>query len=136
MGRLSDIKGSKYASIIYALIMVAAMLWLIWASNLWMLYVFAVPFGFCFGASSPLVAILIGDAFGTRYLGTILGVLDTGWASGSAFGPVLAGYIYDTNHNYVPAFVTGIIAILITLLLIALLKIPISKREVSAIQQG
>ena len=134
MGRLSDVKGSKYASIIYALILIASMLWLIWASNLWMLYVFAVPFGLCFGASAPLVALLIGDAFGTRYLGTILGVLETGWASGSAFGPVLAGYIYDTNYNYALAFIIGIIAILITLLLIALLKMPNSRREVSAVQ--
>jgi MFS family permease len=125
IGRLSDVKGSKYASIIYAFVMIVAMAWLLWASELWMLYVFAVPFGLCFGAVAPLVAILIGDAFKThhlRHLGIIFGFLEVGWGVGSAFGPILAGHIYDINKDYTLSFIIGIVAIVMTTLLIPFFK--------------
>lgn len=130
IGRLSDVKGSRYASMIYALVMIAAMTWLIWASDLWGLYLFSVPFGLCFGAVAPLVAILIGDGFRTQHLhqlGTIFGFLEVGWAMGSALGPVLAGYIYDINEDYTLVFIIGIVAITVTILLIPSFNKPVIK---------
>ena len=123
MGRLSDTWGSKRVCLISVLILMGAMSWLLWASDLWMLYLFAAFFGLSFGASSPLMAAVIGDAFGTRNLGIILGALQTGWSAGCAFGPVLAGHIYDINGSYTPAFLLGIGISLGAALLIALLRI-------------
>jgi len=103
------------------------MTWLIWASDIWGLYLFAVPFGLCFGAVAPLVAILIGDVFGTKHLhqlGTLFGFLEVGWAMGSASGPLLAGYIYDINQDYTTVFIIGIAAITVTMLLIPSFRKP------------
>ena len=49
MGRISDSIGRKKAIVISTLVLAGAMLWLIRASELWMLYVFAVFFGFSMG---------------------------------------------------------------------------------------
>jgi len=124
MGKVSDSIGRKRASMLCALLMAGAMLWLIGAYNLWMLYLFAIIFGFFYGGLVPLLTALIGDIFGMRHIGIILGVLEVGWASGAALGPVFAGYIFDATGNYVPAFLAGMIAMLIAAVLIPFIRTP------------
>ena len=50
VGRISDTTGRRAPAIACALLQVGALLWLIWARELWMLYVFAIAFGFLWGA--------------------------------------------------------------------------------------
>jgi len=100
------------------------MLWLIKASSLGTLYLFAVVFGFSNGGLGPAMAALIGESFGTRHLGIILGIIEIGWAAGSALGPSLAGYIFDVNDSYGLAFLAAAIAILLAVVWISLLKVP------------
>ena len=131
MGRLSDSIGGKQAFLICTLLMAGAMLWLIGSSNLWMLYLFTIIFGFSFGATAPLNAVLIGDSFGLRHVGLIMGVIDIGWGIGAASGPALAGYIFDISGSYTPAFLGGIVAALVAAVLILFLRMPkaIAKEE-------
>ena len=125
LGKLSDTVGRKSLAIIGTLIQAGALLWLMWAHRLWMLYVFAIPFGFTFGGSSAMITALIGDIFGTRSLGAIMGILIAGFALGAAIGPAIGGYIFDVSGQYFMAFVTGTFSILINAFIIALIrKVP------------
>ena len=123
-GRVSDIVGRKKPAIISALFMGGMMLLLAVRSDLWVLYVFAVIFGLAFGGIDAPVVALLGDIFGLRHIGVIMGVLTVGWCTGAAIGPALAGRIFDVNGNYTFAFLAGAIAMLIAAVLILLVKQP------------
>jgi MFS family permease len=110
MGRAADIIGSKRAFIIGFLLMSAALLGLMPARMMWIIFVLAGFFGFangtCVASQSPLVALL----FGLSSHGAILGLLSFGFTSGGAFGPWLSGIIFDLAGSYRLAFLmcTGV----------------------------
>jgi len=137
MGRVSDSIGRKTTAIICSLLQAGAMIWLIWSQDLWMLYLFAVVYGFAYsGFISPVYA-LVGDTFGLRNIGVIMGVLDIGWAVGGAIGPAIGGLIFDVRNSYSMAFLMGAAAMFILTLLVALIRREIddtkqiSEQEVS-----
>ncbi len=123
VGRVSDTIGRKAPAIACALLQVGALLWLMWAQELWMLYVFAIAFGFLWGGFGVLTTALIGDVFGMRSIGAIMGMMSAGWALGAASGPAIGGYIFDVSGTYFMAFAAGAVAILIAALLVALVTI-------------
>jgi len=122
MGIASDRIGRKLTVIVCALLQVVAMLWLIWSQDLWMLYMFALVYGFAYSGFESSVGALIGDTFGLIKIGTIFGMLEFGFAIGAAIGPVVGGVIFDVNNNYSLAFLIGAVAMLITALLIVLVR--------------
>ena len=124
MGRISDSIGSKRGMLICALLMGAAMLWLVGSSGLWMLYIFTIAFGFGFGATAPLNAALIGECFGLRHVGLIMGAIEIGWELGAACGPPLAGYVFDVLGGYSHAFLAGSVASFVSSVLIQLIRLP------------
>jgi len=126
IGRVSDSIGRKRAVMICTLLMTGAMMWLIGSSNLWMLYLFAIVFGFAYGGSSPPIYTLAADIFGLRYIGVIMAVLGTGWFAGGAIGPAFAGYVFDISGSYTPAFLAGMTAMLLVAVLILPLGTPSS----------
>ncbi|MFC2068416.1 MFS transporter [Chloroflexota bacterium] len=129
MGRASDRIGRKHALLICILFLAVAMLWVVWSSSLWMLYLFAVIFGFSMGGTAPSLNALIGDTFGMGHIGIIMAVLDVPWGIGAAVGPALAGYIFDISGSYVFAFLAGMLAALIITVLLLLLRVPKAKME-------
>ena len=132
MGRLSDSIGRKKVAIASALLMASAMLWLVGASNLWMLYLFGIIFGLGYGGIDPPVAALIGEAFGLRNIGVIMGVLVISWGTGAAIGPALAGYLFDISGNYVSAFLIGMVAMVIAAVSILL----VTQRQALKLSEG
>jgi MFS family permease len=64
----------------------------------------------------------MADYFGLLNFGSILGVLDIGWAIGSAIGPLVGGLIYDINGSYFSAFLLGSIAMALVVLLISFFR--------------
>jgi len=113
IGRISDSIGRKRTYIICSLLMAISMTWLTIASELWMLYIFAIIFGIAFGGIAPVHAALVGDIFGLRYIGIILGLIEMGWQAGAAMGAFTAGYIFDiSGGSYTPVFIGGIIVAL------------------------
>jgi MFS family permease len=122
VGRISDVAGRRPPAIACALLLVGAFLWLIGARELWMLYVFAIAFGFLWGGLSTMVTALIGDVFGMRSIGVIMGTMSTGWALGAAIGPAIGGYTYDVSGHYVTAFGTAAAVLLVATFLAALVK--------------
>jgi MFS family permease len=53
-----------------------------------------------------MVTVLIGDVFGVKRIGAIMGVISASWSLGAAIGPALGGSTYDArgstsfNRNY------------------------------------
>jgi MFS family permease len=114
--------------------MAGAMLWLIQPLNLPMLYLFAAIFGLAYGGIGPPIVAQIGDIFGLRHLGVIMGVLSVAWGAGSATGSTLGGYTFDISDSYVPAFLAGMVAMLIAAALIFFLRTPTAKTRDETIQ--
>lgn len=122
VGAISDRIGRKLTAVICALIQVGNMLWLIWAHDLWMLYLFAIVFGFAFSGLVAAMSALIGDIFGLRSIGSIVGMLDIGFGIGAAIGPFIGGLIFDVNGSYHSAFVIFASILLLQAFLITLVR--------------
>jgi len=122
VGKLSDIMGRKALGVTCTLIQFGTLLWLMRADQLWMLYLFAPAFGFMWGGSGTVVTVLIGDIFGTRSLGPIMGMMTAGWAFGAAIGPSIGGFIFDMSGNYFMAFAAGATALFVVVCLLSLIK--------------
>ncbi|MFC1980377.1 MFS transporter [Chloroflexota bacterium] len=122
LGRIPDAAGSKLPAITCAILLVGALLWLTWSNSLWMFYVFAVLFGFVWGGLSTAVTALVGDIFGVRSIGTILGAVNAGWSLGGAIGPAVAGFTFDASGSYFIAFATGAVAMLLATFFVSLIR--------------
>ena len=122
LGIASDRMGRKAATIICTLLHTAAMVWLLWARELWMLYLFALAFGFAWGGIGPTTAAMIGDTFGLGKIGAILGALDAGFNIGAAIGPIFGGIIFDVNQSYLIAFLSSAVSMAVATLLVFLVR--------------
>jgi MFS transporter, OFA family, oxalate/formate antiporter len=94
------------------------------STGLWLLYLAAALFGFSYGGITALFPALIGDFFGRIAVGAIVGFIFALAASPAAFGPIIAGYIYNATNSYSAAFELGAALNVAGLLLIFLLKKP------------
>lgn len=65
---------------------------------------FVLLWGAPAGAMGALLPVLLAETTGLRRLATLSGVVRFGASFATAFGPVLAGHIYDMTGSYVPAF--------------------------------
>jgi len=103
-GGITDKLSAKVVAIICSLLQVAALLWLVWVQELWMLYLFGLVHGFTFGGFGTAITVLIGGTFSLDDIGKILGVLEIGIFIGAAIGPYLGGLIFDASSSYTLAF--------------------------------
>ena len=99
--------GWRKGLIVVTAILAASFVWISQAASLWMLLVFAVVYGFCYGGKVPLIPALIRSYFGVESLGQLIGIVQAVGGIGGAFGPLLAGYIVDVTGSYVIAFLIG-----------------------------
>ena len=82
----------------------------------------AVLFGFSWGGLGNQVAALIGDIFGIRSIGAIMGALVAGWTIGGAIGPAIGGFAFDVNSSYSLSFALGSAGMLFAALFASLVK--------------
>ena len=126
MGSVGDRIGNKSAMIISFALMSAALFWLLVAREVWMLYLFAIIFGFGYGGQAALMSPVVAELFGLRAHGVILGTTVFSVTMGGAIGPLLAGYIFDITSSYHLAFLVCVAVSVLGLILISQLR-PISK---------
>jgi len=109
------------------ILMSAALIWLLFAEELWMFCLFAAVFGFALGswaAAPPLVS----ELFGTMSHGLFMGFAFFSSSLGNTVGPVMAGYIFDATGSYQIAWymAIGVVALgVIVSLLIRRAGIPV-----------
>lgn len=94
------------------------------STGLGLLYSVAAVFGFSYGGVTALFPALIGDFFGRIAIGAIVGFIFALAGSPAAFGPLIAGYMFDATKSYDAAFVLSAILNLAALLLVLALKKP------------
>ena len=70
------------------------------ASAYWVLALFAIVFGICYGAYVALLPTIVMDLYGPRSVSGIIGCLYTGCGVGTLIGPWLAGAAYDAWGSY------------------------------------
>jgi MFS family permease len=122
MGTILDKIGSRLSLIICFIVLVASMVWLQTATELWSLYVFAGMYGFAHGGFFALFSPLVAELFGLKAHGSILGAVIFSGAAGGAAGPVLAGWIFDVTQSYQIAFLICLALSVAALILAMVLK--------------
>jgi len=122
MGFISDKVGARLLLIACFSLATLALLWLLFAKEIWMLYVFAIIFGIGYGGIVPLETVISAELFGLGSLGMILAGLTLFSTVGMALGPPLAGSIFDITGDYSLAFlicvIIGALAIILSLILL------------------
>jgi MFS family permease len=91
---------------------------LVWwsTSQWWLLAVFALVFGTCYGAYVALLPTIVMDLYGARAVSGIIGCLYTGAGVGTLLGPWLAGAAYDALGSYnVPILAAAAVSFLAAL---------------------
>jgi MFS family permease len=119
--------GSKRAMICCFGLLIVALLWLQTAQELWMLYLFAIVYGFAHGAFFTAISPIVAEFFGIRSHGVLFGIVAFSGTVGGAVGPVVTGYIFDITAGYNPAFWLCVLMSALGLALIVSLK-PIKDR--------
>ncbi|MBI2287820.1 MAG: MFS transporter [Chloroflexi bacterium] len=122
LASLSDILGPQKVFMITFALLAAALLWVQFATEVWMFYIFAALYGIAHGACFSLLSLMMARLFGLALIGTILGIILFIGTFGSLLGPTLAGWIFDIMGNYRLAFWIAFVFNGVGLVLIALLK--------------
>ena len=122
-GFVSDRIGNRQTLVVGFALMTAALFWLLSASEVWKLLFFASVFGFAVGGSATVLSPLVADLFGLKSHGLIYGICAMSFTSGGAFGPIVAGHIFDISGSYQIAFIVCAIAATIGLILAICIRI-------------
>ena len=84
-------------------------------------YAVAAIFGFAYGGTMPLYAVLARHYFGQRIMGTVLGAAAMISSLGMALGPAVGGWIFDTFRSYTGLYLgslaIGLVAVVTALAL-------------------
>jgi MFS family permease len=102
--------------------MQSTLVFLIYARELWMFYLFAIIFGFAYGGEVPQMPVLVGRFFGMRALAALVGVIVFGATIGGAIGSWVGGQVFDVTQSYQPAFIIAAAASFIGVVLTLVLK--------------
>ena len=127
MGRVADIIGNRSAFMISYTGTAVILIWGLVTEDLWGLYLFALVFGFGWGAQAVLRFAVASEAFGLVSLGLFMGVFVLAEAGAATLGSYFAGYNFDIVGSYDPAFWMGIALAIIGITLAWLLK-PIIRK--------
>ena len=128
MGNIGDRVGYKWATTICFLTLVVAFIWLRLAEELWMLYLFAIIYGFPHGGFFTLISPTVAELFGTSSHGVIFGIVIFIGTIGGTIGVALAGHLFDITGSYQLTFLILVVLSIIGLMLSTLLR-PIISRD-------
>jgi MFS family permease len=108
IGFISDKVGGRKALTVCLILIILTIVWLLFAEEIWMFYVFAVIFGFANGGFTTLFPIVTAELFGLASLGAIIGGFVIFATLGEALGAPVSGTIFDITGSYRGAFLTCI----------------------------
>jgi MFS family permease len=121
--------GTKNSLLILLMMHACTMGWLILSGRSWMLWIFSLVFGFCYGALASVFPLITSEYFGLTALGSIFGLVLLGATLGGLVGPWLAGYIFDVTHQYFLGFLSGATSMVLAAALT--LALPKNRRGLS-----
>ena len=122
MGFISDRTGGRLALSVCCIMAILTLIWLLFAQEAWMFYLFAVVFGLAWGGLVPVTTVVAAELFGVKYLGALIGVMLLIGSAGGALGAPLAGIIFDITESYSSAFficiALGALAVIFSVILL------------------
>jgi predicted MFS family arabinose efflux permease len=98
----------------------------------WLLALFALVFGICYGAYVALVPTIVMDLYGARSVSGIIGTLYTGAGIGTLIGPWLAGAAFDAFGSYT----LPILAAAALSFLAAVCVVPLVRQKAQIVHSG
>jgi len=132
LGSAGDKIGNRWVLIVCFIFLTIALSWLPFANRLWMLYAFALVYGFGHGGFFAVMSPLVAELFGTTHQGVNLGVVLFLQAVGLALGPFVTGYTFDITHSYHLAFLLLIIFSICALALsIAITPVKLTRKSLA-----
>ena len=113
MGTANDRIGGKRSLIICFVVLLCGLIWLQVAGDAWMLFLFAVIYGFAHGGFFTVMSPTVAELFDTGSHGVLFGIILFCGTIGGAIGPLLGGYIFDLTGSYQTLFfvLTGVTVI-------------------------
>ncbi|PIP07736.1 MAG: hypothetical protein COX51_05940 [Syntrophobacteraceae bacterium CG23_combo_of_CG06-09_8_20_14_all_50_8] len=120
MGFVSDRLGREMTFTIFSVGIIAgiAAIWAAGPGSPFLLYAWAVLFGFSLGAGMPTGFAGLADIFFGKGYGAINGFCLLGFGIGGFLGPWLGGKIFDVTGNYDTAFIATMVAIVLSVTVI------------------
>ena len=103
-GYLADRTSNVLVLFVCMLLQAVAVVIIAVGDSLPMALLFAVLWGVGFGGRVPLLTSIIGEFFGRRNFGTILGVNMIPSNIAMIFAPLFAGYMFDVTQSYLIPF--------------------------------
>jgi MFS family permease len=100
MGTISDRIGVKYTLVFGLIANTLAFVWLWFAGDIRMIYVFAFVYGFGYGTLISMQTLAPARLFGLISIGTLAGIVVFVYAIGGTIGPIVTGYIFDVTGSY------------------------------------
>ncbi len=105
MGLVAERVTSRYALMLNFVGQAVFLLAMIRADNPMVMWTAVPILGIFNGAFGALFQLVVQDAFGIRYFGSIMGLINFATLVSFFFGPILAGASYDITGSYTLAFV-------------------------------
>ena len=121
-GVVAEKIGLHKSLMLMAVFLAVAFVILLFTRASWSFYVFAVLFSIPYGGEVTQIPLVVGKYFGTRVMATLMGAAAFVIGLGGAFGPWLAGKIYDVTGSYNLAFIIGAAAAGASLFTVLMLK--------------
>jgi MFS family permease len=129
-GVLADKVGAKWSMAGFLALQAAAIPLFVNAHEVPTFYTWAVLFGLGFGGPMPVYAMFFHEYFGTRAIGSILGVFFMIAALGMGSGGMMGGVMYNLFGNYAIPFMTSSTTGMISAILA--LTLPATAKEKAA----
>lgn len=121
-GFISDKVGARRALAACITMLTLALIWLLFAKESWMLYLFAAIYGIAYGGIVSLYTLVSAELFGLKFLGIVSAATALLGTVGGAIGAPIAGSIFDATGSYDLALlicvIIGTLAIILSLILL------------------
>ncbi len=119
-GVLTDRFGGIIATQLSLGLSILAVIFVLLPASTWLLHVFAVVFGLSLGSRGVSLGALTADTFPGPEFGVIYGWITSGQLIGGAFGPWLAGLIFDRMGSYRLVFYGCIVGFAVSIFFVVL----------------
>lgn len=124
-GWLGDFVSKKRLLIIIFLLQGFGIFALAQVKQMWHIIPFLLAYAPGYGGALALKPAIVGEYYGRQNFGTIYGIIQGISTIGGITGPLIAGWVYDTNGNYFLAFMIFTAVNLAAALLLLFLRRPV-----------
>ena len=124
LGTFVDRCDKRHVTMVCILIQGLAVLTLAFYSHVALLYICTFAFGLTMGSLIMMQSLIIGECFGIPSFATVSGAIGLCCMPGAAFGPMIAGAIFDATQSYQGAFVLFAIASFVAMGVVLFAKPP------------